>query len=253
MVSLIVVNYRTPKQIKLCLRSLRRYTRYEPRELIVVDNGSADASLDYLRGLPWIRLIENPGPDTSHRAALDLARAEAKGEWILILHSDLFVAREGWLTALMDRTGPYTQMVASQDRVIMPLRHPFDRLSLWWTRRKRARRWRRRGLPAKLISHCALFRVALFERYGLQFRGQERVDGVYIDCGEEIQRTCEERGLEIVWLGREELGPWMWHFEAATLNLVTGRALPLKRRLRAKRFYQRPEIRALLADDSLDR
>ena len=45
----------------------------------------------------------------------------------------------------------------------------------------------------------------------------------------------------------------MWHFEAATLNLKTGRKVPLKRRLRSWRFYRQPEILARLADDSLDR
>jgi hypothetical protein len=44
----------------------------------------------------------------------------------------------------------------------------------------------------------------------------------------------------------------MWHFEAATLNLVRGRKIPWKRRRRAEHFYRRPKIQAILNDSSLD-
>lgn len=252
-VSIIIVNYRTPRQIRLCLRSLRRFTDGPEHEVLVVDNGGCEDSRRYLEGLPWITLLANTAPAPSHKNALDLARAQARGEWLLIMHSDAFVRRRGWLEALLSHAGPETQIIASADRVLMPLRSPLDRLSLWWTRRKRTRRWRRRGLAPKMMSHCALFRRELFERERLRFDEPDFIDGVYIDCAEPIQRRCEQRGLEICWLDREQLGPLLWHFEAATLNLVTGRKVPFKRRLRAWRFYRRPEIRDLLEDQSLDR
>ena len=134
----------------------------------------------------------------------------------------------------------------------MPMNSPFDHAKLWWTRRKQRKRWTKRGLPPKLISHCTLLHRSLFDEHGLRFDMPKYVNGVYIDCGEGIQRYCEDKKLAIRWLGREDLGPLLWHFEAATLNLVTGRRLPWKRRWRAKRFYQRPEILELLNNSSLD-
>ena len=40
-----IVNYKTPEFIKLCLRSIRKFTKY-PYEVIVVDNNSQDKSLE---------------------------------------------------------------------------------------------------------------------------------------------------------------------------------------------------------------
>jgi GT2 family glycosyltransferase len=43
--TICIVNYKTPDFTKLCLRSIRKFTDY-PYEVIVVDNGSNDESLD---------------------------------------------------------------------------------------------------------------------------------------------------------------------------------------------------------------
>ena len=50
-VSIVLVNYKTPLQTKLCLRSLRRFTRY-PCDVTVVDNRSEDESTEYLSRYP---------------------------------------------------------------------------------------------------------------------------------------------------------------------------------------------------------
>jgi hypothetical protein len=64
LVSICVVNYKTEALTRLCLRGIRRHTHDIPYETIVVDNDSGDASLEYLRSLGWIRLIERPGQVT---------------------------------------------------------------------------------------------------------------------------------------------------------------------------------------------
>lgn len=251
LVTIIVVNYKTLKQIKLCLRSLRFFTR-SPHEVRVIDNHSEDESFEYLQSLDWIKLTRNPASEPTHRNALDFAIQESTSEWVLTIHSDTFVRSHGWLETLLCYLEPETRLLASSDRVIMPMQTPFDQAKLWWTRRKQRRRWAKRALPPKLISHCTLLHRSLFEEHKLRFDAPKYVNGEYIDCGEAIQRYCEAQKLGIRWLGREELGPLLWHFEAATLNLVTGRQLPWKRRWRAKRFYQRPEIIELLNNAELD-
>ena len=55
--TICVVNYRTVDFTRLCLRSIRRFTEY-PCEVIVVDNNSQDESLEYLKSLRWIRLLQ---------------------------------------------------------------------------------------------------------------------------------------------------------------------------------------------------
>ena len=54
---------KTPDFSQLCLRSIHGFTEY-PYEVIVVDNDSQDESLEYLKSLDWIQLIERrPGAD----------------------------------------------------------------------------------------------------------------------------------------------------------------------------------------------
>ena len=65
-----------------------------PYEVIVVDNGSKDESLEYLRRLKWIRLIER-GEMTPENwvhamaTALDYGIREGKGKYLLIMHTDV--------------------------------------------------------------------------------------------------------------------------------------------------------------------
>lgn len=249
--SLIIVNYKTPKQTKLCLRSIQRYTRVS-HETIVVDNRSGDASFDYLRRLSWIHLIENERPQPSHGNGLDAGIAHSRGEIIVILHTDTFVRKEGWLETLLGFMDHDTMIVGSPDRTILPI-NPGQRAALWWKRRKMSRQWKAWGQSPRIISHCALYRRELFTQHGQCFDHPQWVEGIYSDCGEVIQRYCEEKGLGIRLLNREQLEPLFWHFEGATLNTVTGRSLPFKRRFRTWRFYRRPEVCAILADASLDR
>ena len=60
--SLVLVNYKTPDITRMCLELLREHVQEQRIPVWVVDNDSADASLDYLRSLDWINLIERPSP-----------------------------------------------------------------------------------------------------------------------------------------------------------------------------------------------
>ena len=106
--TICIVNYKTLDMTRLCLRSIRKFTKY-PYEVIVVDNDSRDESLDYLRGLEWIQLIERkpspgePGGGYAHAAALDMGLDKCNTEFFISLHSDVFVKQSGWLGDLMKR------------------------------------------------------------------------------------------------------------------------------------------------------
>ena len=80
-VTICIINYKTEELIKLCLRSIRHFTEY-PYEVIVVDNDSKDSSVDYLRSLDWITLIERHDLDMkggqAHSTALDIGLENAK-------------------------------------------------------------------------------------------------------------------------------------------------------------------------------
>ncbi|NKB32726.1 MAG: hypothetical protein GKR91_06475 [Pseudomonadales bacterium] len=96
-----------------------------------------------------------------------------------------------------------------------------------------------------------LYRRELFAEHGQRFDFPAWIDGIYNDTGEFVQRYCEEKGLKAEYLRRGDLAPLLWHFEGATLNL-TRPGVPLKRKLRSWLFYKRTDIKAILADPSLD-
>ena len=61
-VSVIIVNWNARDVLRDCLRSLERHPPPDPWEVIVVDNGSRDGSVEMLRDeMPWVRLIANRG------------------------------------------------------------------------------------------------------------------------------------------------------------------------------------------------
>lgn len=101
-----IVNYKTPVFTKVCLRSIRRFTTY-PYEVVVVDNDSKDASVEYLRSLSWIRLIERrPKPNDlrgsyDQGSAYDLGLESCDTEFYVVMHSDTFVLKQNWLTELI--------------------------------------------------------------------------------------------------------------------------------------------------------
>lgn len=108
--TICIPNYKTLNFTQLCLRSIRKFTKY-PYEVIVVDNNSADESLEYLRSVAWIRLIERNSAgaeikgSVAEGSALDIGLKECKTEFYIAMHSDTFVQRENWLTNLMSYFG----------------------------------------------------------------------------------------------------------------------------------------------------
>jgi GT2 family glycosyltransferase/tetratricopeptide (TPR) repeat protein len=96
--SIVIVTFNQLAYTKLCLESIARGTD-EPHELIVVDNGSTDGTVDYLRGQPGVKLIEN-ATNRGYAAAANRGLAAATGDFILTLNNDVVVPR-GWLGRLL--------------------------------------------------------------------------------------------------------------------------------------------------------
>src|SRR6185295_12565333 len=92
LVSAVVVNWNGGPLLRECLASLFAQT-WRELEVILVDNGSTDGSLDEARATygDRLRLITNPrneGFARGNNQAFDVAR----GEWIFLLNNDAVVA-----------------------------------------------------------------------------------------------------------------------------------------------------------------
>ncbi len=90
-VSIIIVNWNTRQILQDCLQSVYKQTQEIAFEVIVVDNGSADGSVDMIRSeFPQVRLIANPD-NRGFAAANNQGIAVATGRYILLLNSDTIV------------------------------------------------------------------------------------------------------------------------------------------------------------------
>jgi N-acetylglucosaminyl-diphospho-decaprenol L-rhamnosyltransferase len=105
-VSVIVVNWKVRELLRECLRSLTADTTLAPQdwELFVVDNDSADGSVEMVReAFPQAQLIANK-QNLGFGAANNQAAALAGGEYLLLLNPDTKVQDDAVrkLTALLD-------------------------------------------------------------------------------------------------------------------------------------------------------
>ena len=92
--SVIIVHYRVPYFLELCLRSLEKALKGLEAEVIVVDNHSADGSVGLLRPMfPKVTWIENPA-NTGFASANNLGLRKASGEFILFLNPDTIVPED---------------------------------------------------------------------------------------------------------------------------------------------------------------
>src|SRR5947207_12032942 len=98
MISVIVVNWNGKALLADCLNSLRSQT-FSDFEVIVVDNGSADGSAQFVEtAFPEFRLIklnENRGFAGGNNAGI----RESRGEWIALINNDA-AAQPDWLERL---------------------------------------------------------------------------------------------------------------------------------------------------------
>jgi len=101
--SIITVSLNTKKLTEDCIKSILSEGSQISKEIIVVDNGSSDGSVEAFRGLKKegkIELIENSG-NFGYAKANNQGIKRSKGKYILLLNNDTLV-KKGALGALVD-------------------------------------------------------------------------------------------------------------------------------------------------------
>lgn len=87
-ISVIIVNWNTRDLLRNCLESIRKTIKGTACEVIVVDNGSSDGSVDMLRSeYPEVRILEN-GANLGFAAANNRGFSIMSGRYALLLNTD---------------------------------------------------------------------------------------------------------------------------------------------------------------------
>ncbi|HTD71308.1 MAG TPA: glycosyltransferase family 2 protein, partial [Gemmatimonadales bacterium] len=136
MISIVIVSFNTARELVACLESIGRCAAALPHEIIVVDNGSADGSVEAVRTrFPAVHLVvneENLGFSKANNQALPLVR----GEYILFLNPDSEL-QPGTLERMLAELAGFPERAAVGPRVRKP--HEFisrtcaRRLPTLWT------------------------------------------------------------------------------------------------------------------------
>jgi len=86
LVSIVIVNYNGKQYLKTCLKYVLK-SKYPRFEIIVVDNGSSDGSVEYIKKIPKIKFVlnkKNMGPSFARNAGVKIAQ----GKYIAFLDND---------------------------------------------------------------------------------------------------------------------------------------------------------------------
>ena len=261
--TICIPNYKTLDFTKLCLRSIRTFTKY-PYEGIVVDNDSRDKSLQYLKNLSWIRLIEQQGGDKltgsyAEATALDLGLQMCNSEFFVVMHSDTFVKGDDWLAELIGYFGSEESVscvgsgkieLTPRWRILLKKATDFKAFKRRILREPEARgkfRYHNRTI-------CCIYRTEVLRRENLSFlMGKE--EG--LTAGQKLYCELVDHGYKTVELPPSIMGQFVYHLAHAT-QVVNPQEFALRKKAVRKcnrildKVLSLEIIQDILTDESLD-
>ncbi len=203
-VSIIVLSFDNLPYNKLCLGSILANTEYPNYEVIFVDNGSTDGTVEWLqemtRRFPMVRAIFN----TDNRGfgpANNQGMAIASGELFLLLNNDTMVP-PGWLSRLVlamhlhpevGLMGPSTNRTCNEAEVAVAYQTYGEFLAF---AADRAGKHRGEVVPIRMLAmFCTAFRRSLYEELGPL--DERYAVGMFED--EDYAVQARNAGHEIAW------------------------------------------------------
>ena len=265
-VTIIVPNYKTLEITKICLRLLKKHTNLNRVEVIVVDNQSNDESVEYLRSLNWITLIERKVNQietgvSSHSRALDLALERVKTPYVLSIHTDTFIKHDNWLDILLDPLKKNNNLAGVGSWKLESLSkvrqwgHSFEQL---WKRflfnhfnYSRYRADRGDVNAQYLRSHCSLYRMKYIRELNTNFSDGDTT------AGKVMFQKIKAAGYEVLFLDSKYLGKYIDHLNHAT-TILNNEFLCRKRtrvdgKKRIKKMLRGIDAESILNNNELDR
>ena len=262
-ISICIPHWQVKSLITVCLRSIRKHSRKHDIEIIVVDNGSKDDSLDYLRSLKWLRLIERPEESYTNWprnvfTAWDEGIREATGTYFMTMHSDVFVKRDDWLDPFLERMA--VPDVAGVGAWKLNLEHPIYALqkrvfgaavaSVKVLLGKKERVvWHAGHFPR---DYCAMYRCEPILRHDLTFCSLFDMGGGY-----SIAKQLWDAGYQTAMIPVPQLARKIVHVAHGTAAIAAEKPLHHKRaqlkvERKVRRLFSESWVKLLQNDASLD-
>ena len=131
-VSLFVPTWNAGSEFREIFRRMKTQDLDRPYEIIVIDSGSSDGTVEFLQG-EGIRLIQIPNHEFNHGLTRNRGIEEAKGEIVVLATQDAWPHDEHWMQRLVDCYDDPDVAGAYSRQLPRPDANPFikDRLSNW--------------------------------------------------------------------------------------------------------------------------
>lgn len=222
--SIVILTYNNLELNKSCIESIYENTLYYDTEIIVVDNGSTDGTIPYLKVQEKIkrnlRVIFNP-ENSGFAAGNNMGIHAANGDYIVLLNNDTIVTK-GWELSLLRHMvqnpklgmcGPVTNSIGNEAKISIPASENVQDIVSYGQMYASLHRGEMYENPRVLAFFCVIIRKevieqcgGLDERYG---RGMFEDD----DYAQAVKRAGY--GLSIA----ED--SFVYHFESASFSKIT--------------------------------
>ncbi len=172
MVSVLIPVKDGGEDLRRCLAGIASQRTEQEVEVVVVDSGSADGSVELARSA-GARVCEIPASEFNHGATRNLAAELARGDVLVFTSQDAFASDEGWLAALTAPLAADDLLAGTYGRQIAHLEAtPPERFFMDFLYGERARTQRAAGIH-ELSMETTLFsnvnsaiRAEVFARFG---------------------------------------------------------------------------------------
>ncbi|MCK5686409.1 glycosyltransferase family 2 protein [bacterium] len=181
LISIIVLTYNGLAYTRLFLKSFMAKTTYSSHELIIVDNGSNDGTVDYLnmlkmtRVIPGLKVILND-KNLGYAAGNNVGIKQARDEYILIVNNDVILV-PGWIEGLYEGflkagddcgiIGPVTNRVKGMQRIQDPPYKGLDEMEKYALSLKDKIGSGSLKEVERVIGFCMLVKKEVFDSIGL--------------------------------------------------------------------------------------
>jgi len=170
--SIIILTYNNLDYNKICIESIRKYTKNNNYEIIVVDNNSKDGTVEWLKEQKDIKVIynkENLGFPKGCNQGINIAT----GEEVLLLNNDTIVT-PGWLENLREclyssehigAVGPVTNSCPNYQSI--PISYASVEEMIEFAEKhnySESKKWEER---LRLIGYCMLIKKEVIDKVGL--------------------------------------------------------------------------------------
>lgn len=220
LISIIIPVKNGSSTIQKCLDGIESQTYFSKCEVIIIDSGSDDGSLDIVKAFPFVRLYEIPSGDFNHGLTRNLGVDYSKGEFVLMTVQDAIAANEFWVER-MHRHFEDDAVVAVIGQQAVP--HSEDTNPLQWFR------------P---VSATRVETVCFESREYDAMSGKQKDKSVYYDNVNTMYRKSKllelpfskiQFGEDMIWMRDAAMNGWktvydsgaiLWHYHFKNYSYV---------------------------------